>query len=583
MSIKDNFPALKPSLLLDFANTKTLDPRVTFARASEARYYDGVSVAKAEENLLLRSQEFDNAAWTKFNTTVTANAEIAPDGTTTAETITASSGASQKYLNQAFSLTAGEAVASVYVKAGTNSFFQISFGTQSSTYANFDVSTGATGTSGSVISSSIESIGGGWHRCVVVFTNVNATSLNLVLVSSDSALRLESWTAAGTETVFLWGAQLEQRSSVTAYTPTTDQPITRYQPVLQTAEANVARSDHDPVTGESLGRLVEESRTNLLTYSEDFSNATWNKTNATISANQVVAPDGTLTADKLVEDTATGNHTTYQNITTSATPYYFSVFLKAAERSRISLWVGATTLIDIDLSSGAVIVSGNNVEVVDVGGGWFRVVAFRSNIDTNLRSWGVFVRDDSGNLSYTGDGYSGIYVWGAQLEVGSFPTSYIKTEASQVTRAADNASMTGTNFSEWYRADEGTFYIEMRQPVANTQMFAVAATDGVSKQISLYFTGASVIGAYVVDSAGVQANIGNTAVSANVFGKSAVAYKRNDFAISTNGVSAATDTSGTVPIVDRLVLRSSGSFTFRKIAYYPQRLSNTNLQALTGS
>jgi hypothetical protein len=60
---------------------------------------------------------------------------------------------------------------------------------------------------------------------------------------------------------------------------------------------------------------------------------------------------------------------------------------------------------------------------------------------------------------YTGDGYSGIYIWGAQLEAGAFPTSYIKTEASQVTRSADSASMTGTNFSEWYRQDEGTVYV----------------------------------------------------------------------------------------------------------------------------
>jgi len=87
MSISQNFPALKPSLLLDFANTKKLDSRVTFARASEGRYYDGQTVAKAEENLLQYSQEFDNAYWTKSATTVTANATAAPDGTTTAEQI----------------------------------------------------------------------------------------------------------------------------------------------------------------------------------------------------------------------------------------------------------------------------------------------------------------------------------------------------------------------------------------------------------------------------------------------------------------------------------------------------------------
>jgi hypothetical protein len=83
-----DYPTIRPSLLLDFANTKTLDPRITFTRASTGTYYDGKTVAKAEENLLLQSQTFDNASWVKDNATVTANSTTAPDGTTTAETFT---------------------------------------------------------------------------------------------------------------------------------------------------------------------------------------------------------------------------------------------------------------------------------------------------------------------------------------------------------------------------------------------------------------------------------------------------------------------------------------------------------------
>ena len=80
MSISSLYPTTRPSLVLDFANTKQLDPRITFARPTTATYYDGKTVAKAEENLLKYSQEFNNAAWTKQNATVTANSIAAPDG-----------------------------------------------------------------------------------------------------------------------------------------------------------------------------------------------------------------------------------------------------------------------------------------------------------------------------------------------------------------------------------------------------------------------------------------------------------------------------------------------------------------------
>lgn len=88
MSIQNNFPNIKPTLLLDFANTKRLDPRITFTRNSPATYYDGKTVAKAEENLLLYSQEFDNAAWVKVRSVVTTNTSLAPDNTLTSDTLT---------------------------------------------------------------------------------------------------------------------------------------------------------------------------------------------------------------------------------------------------------------------------------------------------------------------------------------------------------------------------------------------------------------------------------------------------------------------------------------------------------------
>ena len=100
MSIASLYPSINPSLLLDFANSKVLDPRITFTRTTTATYYDGVTTAVAEQNLLTYSQEFDNAAWSKTSGSVTANADNAPDGTSTADLFTPS--ASDARIQQSF-------------------------------------------------------------------------------------------------------------------------------------------------------------------------------------------------------------------------------------------------------------------------------------------------------------------------------------------------------------------------------------------------------------------------------------------------------------------------------------------------
>ena len=92
MSIQANFPNLKPTLLLDFANTKQLDNRVTFTRSTPAVYYDGKTTAMAEQNLILQSQTIGNAGWLLVNTALVSDAGVAPDGTTTADQLTFGSG-----------------------------------------------------------------------------------------------------------------------------------------------------------------------------------------------------------------------------------------------------------------------------------------------------------------------------------------------------------------------------------------------------------------------------------------------------------------------------------------------------------
>ena len=178
------------------------------------------------QNLFLYSEQFNNAAWTKTNVSITADSLTAPDGTTTADTVTASAGASTHDIDplQAsfFGMTSGFTyVISVYAKKGTNNFFQICVLNQNTDFANFDLNNGTVGTTGGAVTSSITSVGDGWYRCSILIT-VDGTTRRpcFALVPSSSATRRESWTAAGTETVYLWGAQLELGSSLGVYTQT---------------------------------------------------------------------------------------------------------------------------------------------------------------------------------------------------------------------------------------------------------------------------------------------------------------------------------------------------------------------------
>jgi hypothetical protein len=615
MTIQNLYPTTDPTLLLDFASVKALDPRITFTRASSARYYDGYSTAKAEENLLVRSQEFETT-WSRVFSNVTANSTTAPDGTTTADTLTeSSSGTNQSNISQAVAVTINNAYTlSVFVKQGTETFFQMLFGQAGfgvNAFANFNVTTGAgaVGTVGSSASASIVDVGNGWYRCTMTATSTASSSsvpCQMNIVESTSALRAPEITL-NSGTIFLWGAQLEQRSTVTAYTPTTAQPITNYVPVLLSAANNVARFNYNPVTGAPLGLLIEEQRTNLLLRSEEFDSGSWLAVRASISSNTIISPDGSITADKLVENTATDNHFTRQAASTTLldnTVYTFSVYAKAAERTTLCLVVRTKTnafpTSYFNLINGTV--GGTSAEMTttiqNVGNGWYRC-SVSQNIQSGATNPEFFILTSTGTgiQSYTGNGYSGIYIWGAQVEAGSFSTSYIPTVAAQVTRSNDTAVMTGANFSSWYRADEGTLFSES---VIENGVQINAGTFGISRgnpgtsfndnSITVRHSG----GTFGVSRSTVADANGSAVVDISVSTSAAVrkvslSYKTDDFAASTNGSAVVTDTVGVIPgttAVQALI----GCNTFntnringhiRKIAYYPKRLANAELQALT--
>ena len=234
--------------------------------------------------------------------------------------------------------------------------------------------------------------------------------------------------------------------------------------VLRTASANQPRINYVPDTGAVDGFLVEPQRTNLVLRSEEFDNAYWAKTNATVTANTIVAPDGTLTGDTLT----TSGAATIQRISRSVAGigvYSFSVYAKKGAASYIQLLNNGTanTQANFDLSLGVVGTVGTaaTATIDDVGNGWYRCTASITTAADG--AWCVYIVQ-SASAAYN-SAYSAtvvdIFIWGAQLEAGAFPTSYIKTEASQVTRAADIPVIAGTNLSQWYTT--GTAIVDVNK------------------------------------------------------------------------------------------------------------------------
>lgn len=227
---------------------------------------------------------------------------------------------------------------------------------------------------------------------------------------------------------------------------------------LQTAAADVLRVTYDPADLAAAPRaLIEGAATNLLTYSEQFDNAAWTKANATITANAAVAPDGTMSMDKLVESSgASAQHYAWQAHNGASETTTLHVVAKAGERSRLyiamSNFFSAACGATFDLLTGLFSIDSPNAdftspsaECVSLGSGlyWCKFTVTKGSVNTVNRPT-LMSADSVGQSVYGGDGSSGIYIWGAQLEMGSVATSYIPTTTAPVTRAADIIGATGT-------------------------------------------------------------------------------------------------------------------------------------------
>lgn len=835
-------------LSMDFANqnfivkdgtlqSKPFSDIVNFSRTSNATVTNSAGVITyAPHNLLTSSDQFNSSAWTKSGLSVTANSIVAPDGTTTADTLTSTtSTAGSTGIYQSATFPAGSTL-TFYAKAGTANFIGATFGGVGC-YANFNLGTGAVASS-TGCTPSIVSVGNGWYRCVIANSAINGTLP--IITGKDANPSASPWTNGvwtSGNTVYLWGAQLEIGSTATTYNSTTVKNLLGYSELFDNAAWTKSNS------------FVQ---TNLLKYSEDFSvSASWNASSG-ITSNTTIAPNGYQTADtidvslaipfqvltctastvytysayiqlgtlaaadfkfavrndtagtfiaqdivptetlttgswtritytfttpvgcvtvrpylyrnnasptgtfyawgaqlvqgsvagdyrrtdaaalpiyyanhngvvcaeKLVENTATNSHYTNQNTTVvSGTRYTYSVYAKAGERNWLAIYLINTVNADntfFNLSTGVIgnTQAGATASMIAVGNGWYRCSV--SAVTTSTTS-GIYpgIASANGTVSYTGNGTSGIYIFGAQLsdsasldpyvlnaatapsaaayygarfdydpvtlapkgllieeqranlllnsslagtnlatqnvtvtavahtlsfygtgqivlsgtssatvvgdgayptrktltftptagtltltvtgtvqyaqlEIGSFATSFIPTAASQVTRTADVASIQGSNFYSWYRTDEGAFVADWQGGRASggndfrvgaigannsTTNFWIALNgDGLS--MTTWFGGAAPLYSFTSPN------------FVTVGGKMGVSYSVAGILQAAGGTVDANDTSiSTMPLVTEINLGARATTringTIKSLSYFPTRLNNDTLKGLT--
>jgi len=324
--------------------------------------------------------------------------------------------------------------------------------------------------------------------------------------------------------------------------------------VLVSETTNAARFDYTPVTLAARGLLVEASGTNLLTYSEDLSNAAWSMSNGTIGSNATTAPDGTVTADAVIENAVGAvNHGPGRVVTFAATTYAISVYAKANTRNWIYFYMdparfGGSGYTYFNIGTGAVgtTLAGATAFMTLEANGFYRctVIATASAGNGNF---GLGLATGDNVSSYVGDGVSQAYMWGFSVVAEAYRSSYIQTVAATATRAADVALITNAS-----AISDQCWIVKARTPrkisggAANT---VLTVDDGsfFNRRLVYYSTTGRLIVAAAVANV-TTCNIDLGAVAADTDFAVAVRWADNNFAASLNGGAIVTDLSGANPL-----------------------------------
>ena len=463
-------------------------------------------VETSELNYVKNTEEINKLVDWNYNisyTTLSLNSGLDPNGSNTSDLVLPSTSSSRHYIvGRAesslglFTLNDVITISGFFTQGGYK-YIKLGgyFGNEN---ALFDLSTGTfISKLSNVLSYTIKYFGNDIYRISVTYTFKNSIG-NGYLYAGIQILdnsQLETYVGDGVSGVYVWGMNVVKNNVLSSYiqgigtwvtraadveTVTTPAGVTSItetiggveqtpitipinferastatrvneQGLIETVGIDVPRIDYTSGVGTF---LVEGASTNLVLWSEDFSNASWIKILSTITANANIAPDGTLTAYKIVENSGSGLKY-IQRSTTFTTNDSISIFAKAGERTQLAIGNAAVGASIFDLVLGTVVSSGSsnikNEKIELYEDGWYRISA---NVIVSGSFAIQFFISNQGVVNYTGNGTSGLYIWGAQQEVGTEATSYIPTTTTSVTRAADITNGT-TPIDLTYRAPNG--------------------------------------------------------------------------------------------------------------------------------
>jgi len=341
--------------------------------------------------------------------------------------------------------------------------------------------------------------------------------------------------------------------------------------------------------------LLENSSTNLVTYSEDFSQSYWNSGGVTVSSIDAISPDGTQNADLITEDTSNGFHLVYAGASqVSGRTDTMSVFIKNVNAKYIQITSNNTTtlaskvIFDIELGVIDSELFGTGT-IENYGNGWYKLTVSGASGSTGSTGVGFRFLDNLKNEQYTGDGLSSIYLWGFQYEANSsYATSYIPTNDSTVQRAAETCNDSGN--SEVFNDSEGVLFADISAFVGaggGTRRIEVSNAVAASQYVRLQIANGDGSLYGIVNNGTQQFLFNATSFNATLSNKISLKYKQNDFSLFLNGFEVGSSNVGNT-FANGILTQANFSSTLsefygktKELGYYDTALTDLELETLT--
>ena len=366
--------------------------------------------------------------------------------------------------------------------------------------------------------------------------------------------------------------------------------------LITTVAANVPRLNYPLIDGVVSGcpsLLLEPQRTNIIPFSEAFDNAVWQKNQSSIIANATISPDGTLNASKLIEDNTSNFHRIIEEVDLVSSDYSHTVFAKASERKYFVLRNninGTNVNACFDLENGVVVYNGfDEAKIEYYGNGWYRCFIKETSTSTSPRSFSLMTSDKevlNNNIpSYQGDGASGLYIWGAQVEEGSYVTSYIPTNGTTVTRLAETCNNSGN--ANTFNDSEGVLMAEISALADSSETSVISiSNNSITEKVLIALLFGTTIRLEANMSSGTDFLL-DVPINIHLNNKVCIQYKSNQYKVFVNGISYSLTQTSTTPsgLLDLSFDRGDGTRNFngntKQLQYFDTALTDIELEQLT--